>query len=172
VDACDDVMEKMGYPKGLIRYTTENALEGRKTRVLRPRVLIYGLILLALLSAVAYGIATRVPLDLDVIRDRNTLYRQTSEGLVENVYVLKLLNMDRKDHDYTLSASGLPGVVMKMDDPNLEVPAGEVREASVRLQIDPYDLKKPGNDVFFVLTARDDPSLTVKKEARFVGPGK
>ncbi|MFZ0487766.1 MAG: cytochrome c oxidase accessory protein CcoG [Arenicellales bacterium] len=172
VDACDDVMEKMGYPKGLIRYTTENALEGRKTRVLRPRVLIYGLILLALLSAVVYGIATRVPLDLDVIRDRNTLYRQTSEGLVENVYVLKLLNMDRKDHDYTLSASGLPGVVMKMDDPNLEVPAGEVREASVRLQIDPYDLKKPGNDVFFVLTARDDPSLTVKKEARFVGPGK
>ncbi|MGA8260603.1 MAG: cytochrome c oxidase accessory protein CcoG [Arenicellales bacterium] len=170
VDACDDVMDKMGYPTGLIRYTTENALEGKRARIARPRVLIYGTILLALLAAVAWGIATRVPLQLDVIRDRNTLYRQTDEGLVENVYVLKLLNMDRQAHRYTLSVSGLEGVVMKMDNPDLDVPGGEVREVPMRLQIDPADLEKAGNDVFLTLTARDEPDLTVTKKARFIGP--
>jgi cytochrome c oxidase accessory protein FixG len=170
VDACDDVMDKMGYPKGLIRYTTENALEGKKARVLRPRVLIYGLVLVVLLSSVTYGIATRVPLELDVIRDRNTLYRETAQGLIENVYTLKLLNKDREDHSYTLSVSGLEGVVMKMDDPGLVVPAGAVREVTARLQIDPYDLDAASNIVYFTLTAQDDETLTVKQEARFVGP--
>ena len=171
VDACDDVMEKMGYPKGLIRYTTENALEEKKTHMLRPRVLMYGVVLVMLLSAVVYGLATRVPLDLDVIRDRNTLFRETAEGLVENVYILKILNMDRGNHLYSLSVSGLEGATLKMDDPDLAVAAGEVKEVPVRLQIDPFDLDSSSNDVYFTLTARDDDSLTVEKEARFVGPG-
>lgn len=170
VDACDDVMEKMGYPKGLIRYTTENALEGGATRVLRPRIVVYGMVLLMLLSAVAYGIATRVPVDLDVIRDRNTLFRETPQGLIENVYTLKLLNKDRADHRYSLSVSGLEGVMMKLDNPELTVPAGAVREATVRLQVDPYDLESGSNDVYFTLTALDDEALTVRQEARFVGP--
>lgn len=170
VDACDDVMEKMDYPKGLIRYTTENAVNGKKTHVLRPRVMIYGIILLILLSAVVYGMAVRIPLDLDVIRDRNTLFRETSEGLVENVYTLKLLNKDRVEHRYTLSVSGLEGVILKMDDPDLAVPAGEVKEVSVRLQADPFDLDSISSDVYFTLSAQDDGSLTVEKEARFVGP--
>jgi len=170
IDACDDVMEKMGYPKGLIRYTTENALEGKKAHVLRPRVIIYGLVLLALLSAVGYGIAIRVPLELDVIRDRNTLYRETTEGLIENVYTLKLLNMDRADHRYDLSVSGPEGVTMKIDEPDLSVPGGEVKELTVRLQVDPYDLESASSEVFFTLTAKDNESLTVTEEGRFVGP--
>jgi cytochrome c oxidase accessory protein FixG len=170
VDACDDVMDRMGYPRGLIRYTTENALEGKPTRVLRPRVMVYGLVLLALLSAVAYGIATRVPVDLDVIRDRNTLFRETPEGLIENVYTLKLLNMDRADHRYSLAVSGLDDVTMRLDDADLTVPAGAVREVTVRLQVDPYDLEPGANNVYFTLTSLDDESLTARQEARFVGP--
>jgi len=170
VDACDDVMDRMGYPRGLIRYTTENALEGKPTRILRPRVLVYGLILLLLLSSVVYGIATRVPLDLDVIRDRNTLYRETPDGLVENVYTLKLLNMDRDDHVYSLSVSGLEGARMKLDNPDLRVAAGEVAEVTARLQAAPERLESGSNEVYFTLTARDDASLTATQEARFVGP--
>jgi len=170
IDACDDVMDKMGYPKGLIRYTTENALEGKKIRLLRPRVVVYGAVLLLLLGAVGYGIATRAPLDLDVLRDRNTLYRETTDGLVENVYTLKLLNKDREPHTYTLSVSGLEGVEMKLDDPDLRVSAGEIKEVTVRLQADPYNLAAGSNDVAFTLAARGDESLSVTREARFVGP--
>ncbi|UCE89298.1 MAG: cytochrome c oxidase accessory protein CcoG, partial [Pseudomonadota bacterium] len=94
VDVCDDVMDRMGYPRGLVRYTTENAMEGRTTRVLRPRVLIYTVLLAVIVGAWGYGLATRVPLGLDIIRDRNVLFRETREGYIENVYTLKVVNMD------------------------------------------------------------------------------
>ena len=81
VDACDEVMAKMGFQKGLIRYTTQNALDGGKTRVVRPRVLVYGALLLALLAVFAWGVGTRTPLIAEVLRDRNALYRETTTGI-------------------------------------------------------------------------------------------
>ena len=98
IDACDDVMDRMGYARGLVRYTTEHALEGGQTKIFRPRVLIYAGILLILLVTVVYSIAVRTPAKLDIIRDRNTLYRETSEGLIENVYTLRILNKDDETH--------------------------------------------------------------------------
>ncbi len=170
VDACDEVMDKMEYSRGLVRYTTENALEGRPAHVLRPRVLIYATILVGLLGAVGYSIASRVPIGLDVIRDRNALYRETAEGLVENVYTLKLINMDDHHHRFRLSASGLEDLTLKLDHESIEVPAGQVREFSARLQIDPVDLKKASNEVFFELEAINNVALKVRESARFLGP--
>ena len=72
IDACNTVMDNMGYQRGLIRYTTQHALEGEATRVLRPRVIIYAVILLLLICALSYSILARTPLELDVIRDRNS----------------------------------------------------------------------------------------------------
>jgi cytochrome c oxidase accessory protein FixG len=170
VDACDEVMDKMGYPKGLVRYTTENALEGKQTKVLRPRVLIYAMILVALFGAVGYSIANRVPVGLDVIRDRNSLYRETADGLVENVYTLKLLNMDDRDHRYRLSVTGLDDLTLKLDHESIEVAAGVVREFSARLQVDPVDLEKPSNEVIFELEAVGSTDLKIRETARFLGP--
>ncbi len=170
IDACDEVMDKMGYARGLVRYTTENALEGRPAKVLRPRVLIYATILVGLLGALAYSVAVRIPMDLDVIRDRNSLYRETAEGLVENVYTLKLINMDELDHRYRLSASGLKNLVLKLDHETIEVPAGQVREFSARLQMDPVNIKKTSSEVFFELEATDNSSLKLREPARFLGP--
>src|SRR5690606_9159313 len=75
IDACNDVMDKMGYPRGLIRYTTQNAIDGGKTRVARPRILVYTVLLVALVGAWAWGVGTRSDLIVDVLRDRNALYR-------------------------------------------------------------------------------------------------
>jgi polyferredoxin len=111
-------------------------------------------------------------LELDVIRDRNALYRTTSEGLVENVYTLKILNMDDTAHNYRLSISGLENSVLAMDKREIRANAGEVVESIVRLQIDPYDLKRQSNTVEFNLVAEDDDSLSVSEEARFLGPGR
>jgi cytochrome c oxidase accessory protein FixG len=170
IDACDSVMDTMGYPKGLIRYTTEHALEGKPTRVLRPRVFVYGGLLLAIGAALAWSIAMRLPIALDVIRDRNQLYRETDDGLIENVYTLKLMNMDDIAHDYELRTEGIEGLRLRLDEQPAGVAAGEVRNLVARLDADEEELEDRSTKVWFTLTARADPELTVTEEARFLGP--
>lgn len=170
VDVCDEVMAKMGYAKGLIRYTTENAVHGKPTRLLRPRVIVYTFILIALVSALVYAISQRIPLELDVIRDRNSLYRETSEGLAENVYTLKLINMDEQAHRYVISIDGLKGAELVQPQPEYLVPSGEVVSLPVQVRIDPVNLERPSSEIHFTATAVDDPKLTTTQGARFIGP--
>ncbi|MEJ2646137.1 MAG: cytochrome c oxidase accessory protein CcoG [Gammaproteobacteria bacterium] len=170
IDVCDQVMDRMGYPKGLIRYTTENALEGGRSHILRPRIVLYALLLVTLMSGLGYAISQRVPLELDIIRDRNMLYRETGMGLVENVYTLKVINMDEKPHTYRLTVSGIPGLSLVSERPRIAVPAGEVLDLPVALRVDPINLKRPGNDVYFTLQAVDTPDLKVTQTGRFLGP--
>ena len=170
IDACDDVMDKMGYERGLIRYTTENTLMGQQTHLLRLRVIIYGIILMAITAGTFYSIMSRTPLAMDVIRDRNSLYRETNEGLIENVYIIKILNMDQQDHTYVLSVNGIDDLTMKMDSSDLHVRGGEVIELPVRVQVDAYNLKKRSNEISFHLKASDNDELTIVEEARFLGP--
>jgi cytochrome c oxidase accessory protein FixG len=96
IDACDGVMDKMGYPRGLIRYTTENVIAGRPRRIVRPRTAIYAVLLAFLLSAFAWGVMHRAPVIVDVLHDRNALYRETGDGAIENGYTMKLVN--KTDH--------------------------------------------------------------------------
>ena len=170
IDACDDVMDKMGYEKGLIKYTTEHAMTGGKTHILRPRIIIYALILLSIMAAFAWSFSQRISLGLDVIRDRNTLYRETSEGLIENVYILKILNMDERVHQYQLSVSGIPGLTLHKDMDVIEVESGGIMELPVRLRADEAELEVRSSDVVFELVATDDAALTVTEDARFLGP--
>ncbi|MCB1866042.1 MAG: cytochrome c oxidase accessory protein CcoG [Chromatiales bacterium] len=170
IDACDEVMDKMGYPRGLVRYTTEHALEGNPTKILRLRVLIYAGILFALTVAVGWSLFVRDTTALDVIRDRNSLFRETMDGLIENVYTLKLINKDAHAHTYRVSVHGLPNLVMKTDHETSEVAAGEVVEYPVRVQVEPNALNERSVDLRFVLSADDDPSIQIVEEARFVGP--
>lgn len=170
IDACNEVMDKMDYPRGLIRYTTENALEGKPAKVLRPRIIVYGLLLLLITAAVFYSIATRVPLELNVLRDRNTLYRETNQGLVENIYTLKILNMDEAAHTFRLTVDGPPKMELHMARETLHVEGGSVTQLPVQLRIDPVYLEKTGYDVKFHLQAVDQPELSVTQTGRFIGP--
>ncbi|MGV6827349.1 MAG: cytochrome c oxidase accessory protein CcoG [bacterium] len=169
IDACDDVMDKMGYDRGLIRYTTDNAKKGKGARILRPRIFVYIVLLAGLMSTIMFNLLTRTPLEMDVIRDRNSLYRETDEGLIENVYTLKVLNMDNQQHTYQLSATGIADLQLKMDFEEIIVPAGTVHEIFVRLQADESDLTGRSNNVDFHLQATDI-DLSVTEEARFLGP--
>ena len=170
VDVCDTVMDKMSYPRGLIRYTTENALEGKPSRILRPRVWIYGGLLGVIAAALVVSVLLRVPLGVDVIRDRNTLYRETNEGLVENVYTLRILNMDNSAHTYVLSAEGIEGLRMQGDIERVTIESGQVRELVVRLQADPANLKERSSHVRFRVQSDDSAGLVATEEARFLGP--
>ncbi len=170
IDVCDQVMEKMGYPKGLIRYTTENALEGKPTHILRPRMVIYGLLLAVLTGLLFYSMATRTPLRMDIIRDRNVLYQETTEGLVENTYILKIINMDEKPHTYRLSVEGIEGLQLVMRDTEIAAPSGKVITIPVRVRVDPVNLKKPSSEIRFRLQATDDAELSIVETGRFLGP--
>ncbi len=170
VDVCDEVMEKMDYPKGLIRYTTENAMEGKVAHVLRPRVIVYALFLLALTGGLVYSISQRVPIELDIIRDRNMLYRETDMGLVENVYTLKLINMDERPHRFKLTVAGLEGLQLDIAQDVIEVASAEVRNLPVRVRIDPINLKRPSTSITFTIEAQDDSGLTTTQSGRFIGP--
>ena len=169
IDACDDVMGRIGYDPGLIRYTTENALEGKSTHIVRPRMLVYAGILVILLISTVVSIIIRTPAKLDVIRDRNALFRETDEGLVENVYTLRILNKDNQAHDYIISIEGQPDMELLIDKTEITIEAGAVGDMSARLRIDPVDLSSRSTEVDFRLKSKDG-SISVTESARFVGP--
>ena len=119
IDACDSVMDRMGFPRGLIRHTTHNGVQGLPTRVLRPRVIVYGLLLLALIVGWGWGVAHRQPLIAEALRDRNALYRIDGDA-IENVYTLKLVNKQESPQRFRVVLEGdgpvtLPGGALDVD---------------------------------------------------------
>jgi len=133
-------MDRWGYPRGLIRYTTENALahdfdtQAMWRRVFRPRMLIYAAVLLAIVSVAAGSLAMRNPLKVDVIRDRGALAREAAPGVIENVYRLQLMNTDEQSRQFTIHAEGLPGLKVAGVEQPIAMGAGETRLIAVRLQ--------------------------------------
>ena len=140
IDVCDGVMDKMGYAKGLIRYSTENGVAQKLTRaqmfrrVPRPRVLIYGALLAAVGIAFVASLALRSPFHVDLIKDRNTLARQVEDGRVENVYRLQLMNASESAGRFSVSARGLPGLAL-VGQAELDVPPAQIGSLPLRLQI-------------------------------------
>ena len=148
-DVCDTVMEKVGYPKGLIKFSTQNAMAGGWTReqtwrrVLRPRVLLYTGILLVVTLTLLSSLALRKPFKVDVVRDRAALARIVAGGQIENVYRLQIMNAAEKPLHFKLEAEGLQGLQV-VTETDVLVPATESRWVSVRLHL-PYDAAQPGS---------------------------
>src|SRR5262249_19202512 len=140
IDACDDVMAKVGYAPGLIRYTTEHALEGKPTRVLRPRVIGYAAALAAMSIAFMVALVNRNLVGIDVIRDRGELYhveRVAGRHIVRNDYTLKLLNKTQRAQTLTLSVSSAAFDHIDFEGPTeVTVDPGEVPTVPVSLAMD------------------------------------
>ena len=139
-DVCDTVMDKMNYPRGLIRFSTENAMAGGWNRaqtwrrVLRPRVLVYSAVLVALTLGLLWSLAARTPLKVDVVRDRAALSRIVAGGKLENVYRLQVMNATEEPQRYRIAASGLDGLTLA-SPLEFDVGPAESRWVPVRLQI-------------------------------------
>lgn len=169
IDACDTVMDKMGDPRGLIRYTTQHALDGGKTHILRPRIAIYGVLLLLIIAAFFGSLLTRTPLDLDVLHDRSPLYRIIESGEAENVYTLKILNKDDRPHTFSVSVSGSKLLQLDPLAPRFTVGAGELFPAVLRVRRDAYAGPSP-QTITFTITAEQDAKMTATADSRFFGP--
>ena len=140
IDVCDGVMEKMQYPKGLIRYDTQNGLaqhltrSQRLARIFRPRVLVYSAVLGVILLAFFISLAMRHPFRVDVVRDRAALARQVDDGQVENVYRLQIMNATEAPQRYRVAVQGLPGIVLgAVSQPTLASAEARWLTLSVRL---------------------------------------
>ena len=168
IDACDDIMDKMNYPKGLISYTTEHNLSGRKTRLLRPRLIGYAVALVAMIGLFAWAVATRPLVELDVLKDR-VLYRENERGYIENVYTLKIMNKAQRDMTYVITVDGLDGLVYE-GKREVRALAGEVYSFPVELSIAPEKLPSSANNIVFHVQSADDPSIKNDADSRFIGP--
>jgi cytochrome c oxidase accessory protein FixG len=168
IDVCDQVMDKMGYPRGLVRYTTEHALKHKTAHVIRPRIIVYGLLLLAIISGTLWGMTHRVPLRADLIRDRNALWRELPGDVVENVYTLKITNMDARPHRYEMAVLNNDAVTIDLARP-LELAAEEVAGISVRLRM-PRAAGAGVQKLDIELQASDDPDIRRVIEAKALMP--
>jgi len=175
IDVCDDVMDKVGYPRGLIKYSTQNGVAQGWTRAqmlkraFRPRVLVYTAILGLITLAVFVSLFLRTPLKVDVIRDRGALARMVEQGRIENVYRLQVMNATESTQRYTVTVSGIPGITL---DPSadIEVLPTEVRAAAVRVQIPPNGAEPGSHPITFEVKSSSDDSVRVVEKSVFLVP--
>lgn len=173
-DVCDTVMDKVGYPRGLVKYSTQHAVEQRWSRaqtlrhVLRPRVLIYAAILGSIVLAMAVSLALRTPFKVDVVRDRGSLARIASGGNIENVYRLQVMNATEATQRFELSVSGLPGASIA-SEVEVSVPSTESRWVAVRVQM-PYDAAPAGSHPIVFNVRAPGMAAAVHEKSVFIVP--
>ena len=160
VDVCDTVMDKLGYERGLIKYSTDNAMKNHWSQaqtlrhVLRPRVLVYTTILSSIVLAVLISLSMRTPFKVDVVRDRGVTARPVAGGKIENVYRLQLMNATEKQQRYKITVNGLPGLQISSETV-LAVESTQARWVPVRVQA-PFDAAAPGSHpIHFEIDALD-----------------
>jgi cytochrome c oxidase accessory protein FixG len=185
IDGCDQVMDKMGYPKGLIRYTTENALEHKVSeknllrRVFRPRVLVYTAILGAIIATAAAAMYMRVPIKVNVLHDRATLSRETDEGKIENVYRLQVMNTDETRRHFTVSvegATGLEHIEVVGEAQPMEIGPASSRIIPLRVRAKVDQEHRGTTPIRFLIEASDDQQrprpeiFSVREKSVFIAP--
>ncbi len=173
-DVCDTVMDKMGYARGLVKYSTENAMNQHWTKsqtlrhVLRPRILIYTSILLGIVVAMVVSLAMRTPFKVDVVRDRGVMARVVGKGDVENLYRLQLMNATESMQTYKISTTGLPGLTLTTQD-TVEVASTESHWVTVRL-VAPFGSAEPGSHVIYFDVEAVGTADKVSEKSSFIVP--
>lgn len=174
IDGCDQVMDKMGYERGLIRYTTEHALTEKLDnkamwhRVFRLRTLIYSGILGLIILVAAISLAYHMPLKVDVIRDRG-MPKVTELGEIENVYRLQVMNTQESARRFSIEVAGVPGAII-LNNANINVAAAAAKALPVRVRIPAGALPAGASRIRFVVKDLDAPDVIVTEKAAFIVP--
>ena len=169
IDVCNGVMDKMQYPRGLIRYDTQNGLKAHLSRseligrVLRPRVLGYGVVLLLICAGLATSLWLRSPFRVDVVRDRGVLARTVEDGWVENVYRLQIMNNTEAVQHYRVHVSGLPELTVKVQA-DIRIEPAQASWVPLALRVPPQVAERAGSGAhkieFTVERVEVDPGTT------------
>jgi cytochrome c oxidase accessory protein FixG len=179
IDFCDEVMLKMNYPKGLIRYSSGKGMADKLTapqmvrRVWRPRVWLYGVLLLVAGAFFIGGLSTRKGFAVDVIKDRGTLSRELGNGDIENIYLVKIMNATESPQTYRVSAQGLPGLMLATQ-PALSVAATDIGSLTLRLTMPATAAEayrgKANPILFHIETTDQGHPVVIEEKSTFVIP--
>jgi cytochrome c oxidase accessory protein FixG len=173
-DVCDTVMDKVGYARGLVKYSTQNAIDQKWTRaqtlrhVFRPRVLVYSAILGSLVLGMVISLAQRLPFKVNAIRDASVTARWIPGGKIQNVYRLQIMNATEARMTYTLEVSGLDGLSLE-SAAQLDVDAAQSRWIPVTLQA-PAAVAKAGSHPIEFHIQLQGSSATVVEKSVFLVP--
>ncbi|MFT7007551.1 MAG: cytochrome c oxidase accessory protein FixG [Colwellia sp.] len=166
IDACDETMEKFNYPKGLISYTSEQKLAGKEVKRFNLKLVSYGTLSLIFIVLLGLWMSNRIPLEVNIIRDRNALYRVNYEGIVENTYTLKILNKSQIPLHFDID-------VINLDYPEIKLPkklfieAGVMQEVPITLVINGDLLKKKITEISFAIQSIEQPDIQLQKNTVF-----
>ena len=172
IDVCDTVMDKMGYPRGLVKYTTQNALTLQYTgvqmlkRTFRPRVLVYTGILAVIVIAMLASLEMRIPFKVNVVRDRGVMARLVTGGQIENLYRLQLMNATETAQTYRIEASGLKGLTIASET-DFSVEPTASRWVVIRLRAPAEGMSGGSHPVQFVIESSTSGRKLVEKSTFF-----
>jgi len=176
IDGCNQVMDKMGYPRGLIRYASEHGLAGHYDRaqmlrrMVRPRTIIYTAILLLIVAVAAVSLAMRNPLKVDVMRDRGALAREAAPGVIENSYRLQIMNTDESPRRFVIEAEGLPGLKVVGVEQPIAIDAAGSKLVPLRLQAGAEAAAPGSHKIEFKVHAVDDEHVRRDEKSTFILP--
>jgi polyferredoxin len=168
IDACNTVMAKVGRPPNLIRYSSQAADAGEPSTLLRPRVIVYPLILVGLASAFFFLLLNKTHFDAVILRERGNPYTRMENDLIRNVVRLKLTNRQDYPMSFTLSATEPTGVDLQVAEPDFELQPRESREFHVRADIAPAAFKKGRLEVQLLI--ENDRSQQNRVRLQMLGP--
>jgi cytochrome c oxidase accessory protein FixG len=172
LDACDTVMDKIGRPKGLIRYASMDEMEGKTQLPLfkRPRVLIYLTILALAVSGITYGITHLGAIEIKVLHGRSPLFVQRSDGTIQNKYDVKILNKTASDIPIKVTVTGIDGLLLKGAESTLLAKKGNTGSYIMFINILPEKLLEERTPVIFKAVNQDDPTQVSSYESMFFAP--
>ena len=168
IDACDSIMDKMGYARGLVSYTSEHQLQGGKTHLLRPRLIGYSAVLLVMIAALVVALIERPMVSLDVTKDRG-MFRENSQGLIENIYSLKVINKTQQRQDYRLELVDAEGFQLQ-GKTQVSLAAGEIVDIPVSVALLADTPASSSQTLRFKVTDMDEPWIYTAADSRFVAP--
>jgi cytochrome c oxidase accessory protein FixG len=169
MDACDDVMTKISKPKGLIRYSSHNAISQGKQKLFTARVGGYVLVLTALISLLSYFVFTRADIETTILKVPGTLYTKTDDGQITNLYSIEFVNKTFNDIDLTVKIeSPARATYMKIGDPEIVVPKEGILKGMIMVKL-PEDAISTAKTVIKLGIYQGDEKLETAT-ARFIGP--
>ncbi len=170
IDVCNSVMTQVNRPSNLIQYTTESSMEGQKTKILRPRIVIYAVLLGLLFAGFVTALAMRSSVQFDVLRDRNALYQVVGNDQIVNRYTLKVMNKGNIDQRYRIDVEGLPEASIEVANERV-ISAGEIANVAIQVTVPNAALRDRSQTITLRLTEElGESPATMSEKTRFFGP--